>query len=663
MANRIIIKNSSTASAQPTTGDLELGELAINSYDGKLYLKKNDGADAIVEIGGAPGGSSTQLQYNNAGAFGGMSGFTFDSGLMTIEGLFGSTAPISINNYSTAASTKGLNITTSYQSTSAIGIQISGTAAGTLGLTSILSGTGATAIRGAVTQATSNAGYFENTAGTDTEVTLATGAEIIIGSVDATEVFKVTDAGALTAAGGVDALTSATTVVDVATATAPTTGQVLTATSGTAATWQTPSGGGTPGGSDTQIQYNNGGAFGGMSSFTFDDTTNVGTIDLTNSNINHPSLAISSTGIVGRALDIETTDTGTGGIALWARTSGSAGFSSAVYAEALATTGVSWGVSSSCASASGLAGIFTNNNGDDTVVELGGGDFLLRGTNAAAEKFKITDAGALTAAGGVDTAGTVTVDTINEHTAASGVTIEGILFKDNSMSFSGSVNPVIDIANDTGTSGQPTAIIATTAPNGEALRATSNGVNNKAGIFSNTSGTYSATCTLGKGGTAMATFSYFTNTVNITTSGSITSTKGIDKLTHASGAVDVSASAAAVDGARLVATSATAAEWRTPYAGLGANTNTIDFDGAEVQYIAVTSSVTFTASSNMAAGKRVKVFLYAVASTKTVTLNTSWRDYGETGAISVPGNKYLELNLTCLGTTEATVQVSAVLEN
>jgi hypothetical protein len=40
------------------------------------------------------------------------------------------------------------------------------------------------------------------------------------------------------------ALRSATTTVNVSSATAPTAGQVLTATSGTAATWQTPSGGG-----------------------------------------------------------------------------------------------------------------------------------------------------------------------------------------------------------------------------------------------------------------------------------------------------------------------------------------------------------------------------------------------------------------------------------
>jgi len=41
-----------------------------------------------------------------------------------------------------------------------------------------------------------------------------------------------------------NALKSATTTVNVSSATAPTSGQVLTATSGTAATWQTPSGGG-----------------------------------------------------------------------------------------------------------------------------------------------------------------------------------------------------------------------------------------------------------------------------------------------------------------------------------------------------------------------------------------------------------------------------------
>jgi len=41
-----------------------------------------------------------------------------------------------------------------------------------------------------------------------------------------------------------NALKSATTTVDVSAATAPSSGQVLTATSSTAAIWQTPAGGG-----------------------------------------------------------------------------------------------------------------------------------------------------------------------------------------------------------------------------------------------------------------------------------------------------------------------------------------------------------------------------------------------------------------------------------
>ena len=49
--------------------------------------------------------------------------------------------------------------------------------------------------------------------------------------------------GALTATGGVDSLTTATTAVSVSASTAPTNGQVLTATSSTTATWQDSSGG------------------------------------------------------------------------------------------------------------------------------------------------------------------------------------------------------------------------------------------------------------------------------------------------------------------------------------------------------------------------------------------------------------------------------------
>jgi len=51
MANTIRIRRSATSGAVPTTSQLSLGELAINTYDGKLFLKKNDGSASIVEVG------------------------------------------------------------------------------------------------------------------------------------------------------------------------------------------------------------------------------------------------------------------------------------------------------------------------------------------------------------------------------------------------------------------------------------------------------------------------------------------------------------------------------------------------------------------------------------------------------------------------------------
>lgn len=51
MANTLLLKRQSTASAAPTTGQLALGELAVNSRDGTLFLKRNDGTtDQIVKV-------------------------------------------------------------------------------------------------------------------------------------------------------------------------------------------------------------------------------------------------------------------------------------------------------------------------------------------------------------------------------------------------------------------------------------------------------------------------------------------------------------------------------------------------------------------------------------------------------------------------------------
>lgn len=58
MANTVKLKRSSVAGKVPTTSDLQLGELALNTYDGKLFTKKDDGTASIVELSGGGGGGS-----------------------------------------------------------------------------------------------------------------------------------------------------------------------------------------------------------------------------------------------------------------------------------------------------------------------------------------------------------------------------------------------------------------------------------------------------------------------------------------------------------------------------------------------------------------------------------------------------------------------------
>jgi hypothetical protein len=50
MAQTIKLKRTATPNNVPTTAQLELGEIAVNTYDGKVYIKKNDGAESIVEV-------------------------------------------------------------------------------------------------------------------------------------------------------------------------------------------------------------------------------------------------------------------------------------------------------------------------------------------------------------------------------------------------------------------------------------------------------------------------------------------------------------------------------------------------------------------------------------------------------------------------------------
>ena len=61
----IKLKRSAVQGKVPLVGDLDLGEIALNTYDGKAYMKKNDGVEAVVEIGSGGGGGSTATSVYN----------------------------------------------------------------------------------------------------------------------------------------------------------------------------------------------------------------------------------------------------------------------------------------------------------------------------------------------------------------------------------------------------------------------------------------------------------------------------------------------------------------------------------------------------------------------------------------------------------------------
>ena len=50
MATTIKLKSSSTTGSAPTTSNLSLRELAINTADGKLYVRKGNGTDETDTI-------------------------------------------------------------------------------------------------------------------------------------------------------------------------------------------------------------------------------------------------------------------------------------------------------------------------------------------------------------------------------------------------------------------------------------------------------------------------------------------------------------------------------------------------------------------------------------------------------------------------------------
>jgi len=105
-----------------------------------LYYKKDDGTEVEIGSGGSgtPGGSNTQIQYNNAGSFGGISGLTTNGSTTLVQTSSNAAAFESGPNGSTNPVFRLVNNVVS----AATGLSITGNAAGSgVTLTALSSGT------------------------------------------------------------------------------------------------------------------------------------------------------------------------------------------------------------------------------------------------------------------------------------------------------------------------------------------------------------------------------------------------------------------------------------------------------------------------------------------------------------------------------------------
>jgi hypothetical protein len=102
MANKLKIKRSAVSGKVPLVADLELGELALNTFDGKLYTKKDNGTASVIEIGAGGGGSGT---VTSVAASGGTTGLTFTGSPITTTGTLTLGGTLAVANGGTGATT------------------------------------------------------------------------------------------------------------------------------------------------------------------------------------------------------------------------------------------------------------------------------------------------------------------------------------------------------------------------------------------------------------------------------------------------------------------------------------------------------------------------------------------------------------------------------
>jgi len=291
-------------------GPTDLGAVGNITIDGGSngYVLSTDGSGNLNWVeqsggggNGIPGGSNTQIQFNDAGAFGGNSALTFnnttkllrvDGNLLTINNVQASvlvsnvatgTAPLRVTSTTKVAnlSVETANNATFANTATNANISITVSNAAQPNITSVGNLTSLNVAGNIVVTGRGNITGNLNVGNLDTNGTLISTTISATGNTTVGGVLQVGVAGSLKVLGNVN--TSASSNVFLGNVsnihiTGGLNGYVLVTDGAGNLSWSVGGGGGgngTPGGSNTQIQYNDAGAFGGSSFLTFNEVTNT----------------------------------------------------------------------------------------------------------------------------------------------------------------------------------------------------------------------------------------------------------------------------------------------------------------------------------------------------------------------------------------------------
>lgn len=99
MASIVQLKRSALSGKVPGTGSLDLGELAVNTYDGKIYFKKSGSVESVESVVTTNSVITGSIRLEGTGSFGSLKvndTLTVNHGVSIISGSLGITSDLTV---------------------------------------------------------------------------------------------------------------------------------------------------------------------------------------------------------------------------------------------------------------------------------------------------------------------------------------------------------------------------------------------------------------------------------------------------------------------------------------------------------------------------------------------------------------------------------------